>query len=97
MDYVREPGSRRKIAAVGAQIDSTQHDFARTGGDELLHFGDHNSGRQAAAAPSDKRNHAVGAAIVTSILNLQDRPSAIAFTNFRRRDLHGSLGEDVSR
>ena len=64
--------------------------------DELLHFGDHNSRWEAAATPSDEWNHAVGAAIVTSILNFQDRPSAIAFTNFCRRDLHRSLGEDVS-
>ena len=80
--------ARRKVASVAAQIDSAQHDLLRAHGYESLNLRDHFISRQTAASATHKRNHAIRAAIVASVLNLQcgTRVAAFAASDGSQRD-----------
>src|ERR1700722_11855540 len=95
-NYVNQSGSRREIPAVSTQVDTAQHDLLCSGTDQLAHLFHHDIRRQAAATAADKRDHAVGATVVASILNFQDGARAIAGYSILRRDLNGSLRENIS-
>src|SRR5258708_39415206 len=71
---------RRKIAAVGAEVDAAEDDFAVSGIAETLYFVDHGFWRQAAALAADKRNHAIRAAGVAAVLDLEGGTSVIPFS-----------------
>jgi len=58
-----------EIAAVGAEVDAAENDFAVAGLAEALDFGDDNGGREAAAFAADERDDAVRAAEITAVLN----------------------------
>ncbi len=94
---INQSGSRSEIPSIGTQVNAAQHDFLCTGIDQLAHFVHHHIRRQAAAAAADERNHAVGAAVVASILNFQNGPRAIAGQAIVRSNLDGSLRKNISR
>ena len=81
MNDIGKSGARREIAAVRAKIDAAENNFSRAGSDELPNFRDYDVRRQAAAASANKGNHAIRAAVVAAILNLQHWPRAIAFAH----------------
>lgn len=68
--------ARREVAAVTAEIDSAEDDFLRAGFDEMADFIEHSGGLHAAAASANKRNHAVGAAMIASVLDFESGASA---------------------
>ena len=67
-----------KIAAVGADIDSAENNFANAGRGELIYFRHDYFRRQAAALAANERNYAVGAARVAAILNFERWPGVIS-------------------
>ena len=71
--------ARRKIAAIGAEIDAAEHDFAITGTGEALNFRDNLFGRQAARFTAHERNHAKRAAGVAAVLDFQRGARVIPF------------------
>src|SRR5450631_719149 len=74
---IAECYTRRKIPAVRSQIDSAEDNLADAGSGEPVHFVYDRFRWQAAAVAADKWNHAVGAAGIAAILNLQCRASVI--------------------
>src|SRR5260370_6218738 len=78
-EEVFEFDAGRKIAAVGAEVDAAENDFAVSRFAELLYFPDDCVRRQAAAFAADKGDHAVGAAGVAAILNFERGAGVIPF------------------
>src|SRR5260370_35413452 len=72
--------ARRKIAAIGAQIDATEHNFAVARLAEPLNLFEYLAGRKAAALPSHERNHAVRAAAGATVLDFQHPPGVVSFS-----------------
>src|SRR2546422_2718134 len=60
-----------EIAAVGAEVDTAENDFAVTGFGEALDFSNDFAGWQAAASPANKRDDAVGTARGAAVLDFQ--------------------------
>jgi hypothetical protein len=89
--------SRRKIAAVGAQIDAAQHDFSRARCHKLLDFGDDVVRGETTTLSANEGNNAIRAAIVATVLDFQDGARAFRIAFGERSDLHGRLLEDVAR
>ena len=69
-----------KVAAVGAEVDATENDFAKAGFSEALDFLEDSFWRKAAALATDKWDDAVGAAGVAAILDLERGASVMAFS-----------------
>ena len=78
-EEILEFDARGKVAAVSAEIDATQDNFAISGIAETLNFMENGFRRQAAALAADKRNHAIGAAGVAAVLDFEGRASVIPF------------------
>src|SRR5260370_27335267 len=96
---LRELDPRHEVPSVGAQIDAAENDLFRAGRGELPDFFNHYVWHQTTASPSDERDHAVGAAVVATVLNLQDRPRAIcneALAAFGRQCLYRRLRENIA-
>src|SRR5216683_6066914 len=68
-----------KIAAVGAEVDAAEDDFAVSRFAELLDFLNDCLGRQAAAFAADEGDHAVGAAGIAAVLDLERGAGVIPF------------------
>src|SRR5262249_32367568 len=88
--------ARREIPALAPEIDSADDDFFRARFDQLAYFRDDLTRRQAATSSPHERNHAIGAAIVAAVLNLEDRPGAAAVGEVSRRELLGGLLKNVA-
>ncbi len=71
--------ARGEVAAVGAQIDAAENDFAKTGVSEALYFGEHGLRRQAAGFAANEWNHTEGAAGVAAILDFEGGACVISF------------------
>ena len=96
-----EAGS--EVAAVGAEINAAQDDFLVAGGDEAANFAEDFLRGQAAAASADEGNHAVGAAMAATILDLQRGARASGCVAAHRdwaaqdrRGEHAGLLEDIA-
>src|ERR1700722_13934359 len=87
---------RLQVAAVTPQINSTKHDFFRAEVRQAADFRDDRIGRPAAAAPAHRRNHAVSATLIASVLNFQDGPGAVAFSTDHCPEGNADLRENVS-
>ena len=57
-EQVEEFYARREVAAVGAEVDAAENDFAESGTGETLDFGDYGLRRQAARFAADERDYA---------------------------------------
>ena len=88
--------ARRKITAVGAEIDAAENDFAITGISEALDFLDYFFGRQAAGFPAHERNYAKRAASVAAILDFQRGARVIPFPAEDGGDENFRESEDVA-
>jgi len=93
---VDETCAGNQIAAVTAEMDSAEHNFAIAARDQGIQFFDDARGREAAAISANRRNYAESAAVITSVLNFQDRARVLRFTAFDRRDEDVGLREDVT-
>src|SRR5260370_24304066 len=69
--HTNQVNARRKIAAIGAQIDATDHNFALARLAEPLNLFEYLARRNAAALPAHKRDHAIRAAAVAAVLYVQ--------------------------
>ena len=78
-EEVFELDAGREIAAVGAEVDAAEDDFAVSRLAEVQYFPDDRVRRQAAAPPANKRNHAVGAAGVAAVLDLEGGAGVVPF------------------
>ena len=72
--------ARRKVAAVGAEVDAAKNDFAEAGFAETLNFADDGVGREAAAFSANEGDDAIGAAGIAAVLNLQSGAGVIPFS-----------------
>src|SRR6516162_3426045 len=70
---------RRKITAVCAQVNATEHNFAESGIRQALKLGNNRCRGKAARAATHEWNHAERTARIASVLNLQRRSSVIPF------------------
>jgi hypothetical protein len=68
-EEVFEIDARGEIAAVGAEVDAAEDDFAIAGFGEALDFLDDIVGRQAAAFAADEGDDAVGTAGIAAVLD----------------------------
>src|SRR5262249_20911781 len=89
----------RQVAAVHAEIDSAEDDFAVARISETPDFVDDLRRRKAAAFAPHEWNHAVGAAAVTAVLDFQDGAGVIVFaaedgSGEKRGVLKDVAGED---
>ena len=76
---ILEFDARGKVAAVSAEVYAAEDNFAISGIAETLNFLDYGFRRQAAALAANKRNHAIGAAGVATVLDFEGRASVIPF------------------
>ncbi len=72
--------ARGQIAAVGAEVDATENDFAVAGSAELPDFLDDGIGWEAAALAANEGDNAVGAAGVTAVLDFESGAGVMAFS-----------------
>src|SRR5712664_3336031 len=79
-EEVFEFDARGKIAAVGAEVDAAEDDFAVSRVAEVLYFPDDCVRWQAAAFSAHEGDHAVGAAGVAAILNFERGAGVIPFS-----------------
>src|SRR6266704_3398419 len=84
-EEVFEFDTRRKVAAIGAEVDPAEDDFLIDG-----------FGGKAPASSAHKRNHAVRAARVTPILNFQGRARVAPFPAEDRSGKQDVLFENVA-
>ena len=87
-EEIFEFDARGQVAAVGAQVDAAEHDFAVSGFAEAPDFLEDGFWRQAAASPANKRNHAVAAAGITAVLDLEGGTRVIPLSADDRRAEH---------
>src|ERR1700689_2196607 len=59
LNHIRERRAWNQIAAITSQVDAAQYDLFRARCAKHADFADHGVRRQAAAAPANKRNHAI--------------------------------------
>src|SRR6202022_943017 len=85
-----------KIAAVGAEVDAAENDFAVSRFAELLYFPDDCFRWQTAASPADERDDAVGAAGVAEVLDFEGGGSVIPFPAEDRGGKKFGAVEDVA-
>ena len=95
-EQVFELNARRKLAAVGAEIDPAQDDFAIARLAEFLELSNYGVRRQAAALPANKGNHAKRTTRIAAILNLESRSRVIPFPAKDGSSEQCLLLEDVS-
>ena len=88
--------ARKKIAAVTAQMNSAEYDFAIAAGDKSIQFFDDASGREAAAISANERNHAEGAAMIAAVLYFERGTRVLRFAAFDGRDENVGQREDVT-
>jgi len=69
----------RKVAAVSAEVDAAENDFAEAGFAEAQNFLEDYFGRKAAAFSADERDDAVGTAGIATVLNLKRGAGVIPF------------------
>jgi hypothetical protein len=68
-----------KVAAVGAEVDAAEDDFAVSRFAEVLYFPDDRFRWQTAATPADEGDDAVGATGVAAVLDFEGGTGVIAF------------------
>ena len=85
----------RKIAAVGAEVDSAEDDFAVSRLAEVVDFPDDCFRRQAAAFSAHEGDHAVGAAGVAAVLDFERGAGVIPFPAEDRGGKKFGAVEDV--
>src|SRR5216684_6124562 len=85
-----------EVAAVGAEVDAAENDFAVARIGEALDFVDDRVGREAAALAADEGDHAVGAAGVAAVLDFESGAGVIAFSAEDRSGEEFGAVEDVS-
>src|SRR6266403_4534576 len=95
-DEIEKFGAGREVAAVGAQVDTAEDDFAETASGEALDLLENGFDGEAAALAANERNHAVRTAAVAAVLNFERGPAVIPFPAENRRGQEGSLFEDVA-
>ena len=93
---IEKSDARREVAAVGAEVDTAEDDFAKAGGGEALNFLENDFGREAAALAPNERYHAIRTAAVAAVLNLEHGPGVIPFSAEKGRGQESSLFEDVA-
>jgi len=89
--------ARGQIAAVGAEVDAAENDFAVSRGAELPDFLDDGMGRETAALATDEGDYAVGAAGVATVLDLEGGASVMAFSTEDGGGEQNVLFEDIAR
>src|SRR6266700_4085563 len=90
-EEVFEFDTRRKVAAIGAEVDPAEDDFLISGFAEIPDFLNDGFRGKAPASSADTRNHTVRAARVTSILNFQGRARVAPFPAENRSGKQGFL------
>src|SRR5229473_4390601 len=85
-----------KIAAVGAEVDAAEDDFAVSRFAEALDFLNDCIGRQAAAIAADEGDHAVGATGIAAVLDLERGAGVIPFPAEDRGGKKFGAVEDVA-
>src|SRR6266851_4780415 len=86
-----------KIAAVGAEVDAAEDDFAVTRSAELPDFLDDGIGWEAAALAANEGDNAIGAARVTAVLDFESGTSVMAFAAEDGGGEQNVLFEDITR
>ena len=71
--------ARGKVAAVGAEVDAAEDNFAEAGFAEALNFLKDHFGREAAAFSANEGDDAIGAAGIAAVLNLQGGAGVVPF------------------
>ena len=95
-EQIDELDAGRKIAAVSAQVDAGEHDFAGASFGKCLDFADDFIRRKAAGFAANKRDDAEGAAIVATVLDFEDGASVAGFAALNGRGEELGMGEDVA-
>src|SRR6266478_5539653 len=95
-EEVFEFDTRRKVAAIGAEVDPAEDDFLISGFAEIPDFLNDGFRRKAPASSTHKRNHTVRAARVTPILNFQGRARVAPFPAEDRSGKQDVLFENVA-
>src|SRR5882762_8115184 len=85
-----------KIAAVSAEVDTAEDDFAIARFGEALDFLDNCVGGQAAASPANKRDDAVGTPGIAAVLDLERGAGVVSFSPEHRRAKQHLLLEYIS-
>ncbi len=89
-----DPGG--KIAAVGAEIDPAENDFAESRFGEALDFMNHGLRWKAAASPADEGDHAVGEAGIAAVLDFEGGAGVIPFPAEDGGGEEGALFENIT-
>ena len=76
---IEKLNARREVAAVGAEIDAAENDFAESGIGEALDFGEDGLRREAAGFSADEWDYAERAAGVAAVLDFQGGAGVIPF------------------
>ena len=74
---------REQIASPAAKINAREHQFVAASRDKSFHLAQHGGARQAPRRSTRLRNHAEGAAVAASLLDLQIRPRLLARRQLR--------------
>ena len=88
--------ARGKIAAVGAEVNAAENDFAEAGFGEAANFLDDGVGRETAAFSADEGDDAVGAAGVAAVLDFEGGARVVAFAAEDRGTEQNILVENVA-
>jgi len=96
-EKIEECDAGGKVAAVGAEIDAAENDFAKAGFGETLNLGDNGEWRKATRFAANKRNDAKRAARITAILNFEGWASVIPFSTKNRGNEHIGKLRNVAR
>ena len=78
-EEIEEFDARSEVAAVGAEIDAAEDDFAEAGIGEALDFGENGSRRQAAGFAANEGDDAEGATGVAAVLDFEGGARVIPF------------------
>ncbi len=95
-EKVFEFDARRKVAAVGAEVDAAENDFAIAGFGEALNFLDDRTRRQAAALAAYKGDDTIGAARIAAVLDFESGAGVMAFAAEDGRGKEFGAVEDVA-
>src|SRR5229473_6666833 len=79
-EQVEKLNARREVAAIGAEIDAAEDDFAETRIGEPADFRDDGLRRQAAGFAANERDHTERATGVATVLNFQRGAGVIPFS-----------------
>jgi len=95
-EEVEELYAGGEVAAVGAEVDAAEDDFAEAGIAEAPDFLKNGLGREAAAFSADEGDDAVGAARIAAILDLQGGASVVPFPAQDGSGKKFGPGEDIA-